>query len=68
MSWGFIREILFLNAEGSDHFDVEVFAEDDIVFESGLYFEVFFAFLVEITEEKHAISDFLLEEGDLFLD
>lgn len=61
-------EILAFYAEGTDHFGVELFSEDDVVVEGGFYFEVFFGFFAEISEEEHAVGDFLLEEGDLFLD
>ena len=64
---GFLGKILFVNAEGSDHINVEFLAQDDIIFESGLYFEVILKFFVEIAKHKHAVSDFFLEEGDFLL-
>lgn len=64
----FFGEILLIDAERTDHFDIEVFTEDDVVFEGGLYFEVLLAFFVEISEEKHTVGDFFLEEGDFFFD
>ena len=63
----FFGEILSVDAVGPDHVSVELFAEDDIVLEAGLYFEVVLAFLVHISEHDHAIGDLLLEQRDLLL-
>lgn len=65
---GLFGEVLLIDAERTDHFDIEVFTENDVVFETGLYFEVLLAFLVEISEEEHAVGDFFLEESDFFFD
>lgn len=44
-----LGEVLSVYAEGPDHFCVELFSEDDVVFEGGFYFEVFLRFFVEVS-------------------
>ena len=64
---GFLGKVLFINAEGPDHINVEFLTEDDIIFKSGLYFEIILKFFVEIAKHKHAVGNFFLEEGDFLL-
>jgi len=61
-------QVLSLNTEGSNHFDVELFTENDVVFEGGLDFEVIFVSFVEISKKEHAVRDFFLEKRDFFFD
>lgn len=65
--WGFFRKISFGYTNGTDKFNVEIFAENDVVFQAWFDLEVLMSFLTDVTQLKHTICDFFVEEGDLLL-
>jgi hypothetical protein len=62
----FFGKILIWYTMRTNHFNVELLSQDDIVFKTRLNFKIFNSFFVEISQHEHTIGHFFLKQRDLF--